>query len=93
MSADVACAMFLLCENQAQGTVEIGVLGHVPTCRRCAERLGFTLQPGYFMFAPGPVAVFHPDAAEDDGPCQAEWHALRRVKRADHCPACNEANR
>lgn len=31
-------------------------------------------------------------AVEPDGPCRQQWHVLRRVKRADRCPGCGEAN-
>lgn len=29
---------------------------------------------------------------DKDGECQHLWHRTRRVKRADRCPACNEAS-
>lgn len=31
--------------------------------------------------------------SKSDDPCRAGWHDARRVKRADRCPLCGEANR
>lgn len=38
------CDWFLLCENPPDGMVAHPVLGEVPTCRRCAERLDLDLE-------------------------------------------------
>lgn len=37
------CQWFLLCDNPAAGVVVHPVLGFVPTCERCADRLGLSL--------------------------------------------------
>lgn len=42
--ADEVCAWFAACTNPADGTVEHPVLGQVPTCRRCADKLSLELQ-------------------------------------------------
>lgn len=39
------CEWFALCENTADGVVSHPVLGDVPTCQRCADRLGLDLRP------------------------------------------------
>ena len=39
------CEWFLMCENQANGVVGHAVLGLVPTCRRCADKLDLDLLP------------------------------------------------
>jgi hypothetical protein len=38
------CEWFALCENPATGLVAHPVLGHVPTCQRCADRFNLTLE-------------------------------------------------
>lgn len=38
------CQYFALCENEAEGTVENPVLGAVPACQRCADRVGARLE-------------------------------------------------
>lgn len=38
------CEWFALCPNPADGTVSHPVLGDVPTCTRCADKLGLKLQ-------------------------------------------------
>lgn len=38
------CEWFLLCDNQAVGTVAHPILGSVPTCQRCANKLGLTFE-------------------------------------------------
>jgi hypothetical protein len=35
----VTCEYFALCVNEADGTVTHPILGQVPTCRRCAEKM------------------------------------------------------
>lgn len=37
------CQWFAMCDNVAIGTVTHPVLGNVPTCRRCADKLGLVL--------------------------------------------------
>lgn len=37
------CEWFLFCENPADGTVHHPFIGDVPTCNRCAEKLGLEL--------------------------------------------------
>lgn len=37
------CEWFLLCTNEADGTVEHPILGSVPTCQRCADKLDLDL--------------------------------------------------
>lgn len=37
------CRWFALCDQPADGVVAHRVLGHVPTCERCATRLGLEL--------------------------------------------------
>ena len=39
------CEWFLLCENEADGTVHHPFIGWVPTCKRCADKLGLKLEP------------------------------------------------
>jgi hypothetical protein len=39
------CEYFLLCENEAEGTVANPVLGPVPCCKRCADKVEATLAP------------------------------------------------
>lgn len=41
----MTCEWFLLCENPAQGVVNHPFLGDVPTCQRCAEKLGLEFEP------------------------------------------------
>jgi hypothetical protein len=38
---DVLCQWYALCENPATGTMPHPVLGNVPICERCAERVDF----------------------------------------------------
>lgn len=38
------CDWFALCTNTADGHVAHPVLGKVPTCKRCADRLDLTLE-------------------------------------------------
>lgn len=40
-----ACEYFALCDRPADGTVSHPILGDVPCCTRCAERVGADLQP------------------------------------------------
>lgn len=37
------CEWFLMCANEAAGTVTHPILGEVPTCERCADKAGKTL--------------------------------------------------
>lgn len=41
---DTICEWFLLCTNRANGTVKHPILGAVPTCKRCADKLDLVLQ-------------------------------------------------
>jgi hypothetical protein len=36
------CMWFALCDRPANGVGDAGPLGHLPICRRCAERVGMT---------------------------------------------------
>jgi hypothetical protein len=36
---DIGCEVFLLCENAATTTVPNSVLGDVPACQRCADKM------------------------------------------------------
>lgn len=38
------CRWFALCTRPSAGTVRHPVLGDVPTCQRCADRLGLDLE-------------------------------------------------
>lgn len=38
------CEWFALCDNEAAGVVKHPALGNVPTCRRCADRLGLKVE-------------------------------------------------
>jgi hypothetical protein len=42
----VTCRWFLQCDNPAVGVVRHSVLGNVPCCRRCADKLGLDLRVG-----------------------------------------------
>lgn len=42
----MTCRWFALCDREADGVVEHPVLGDVPTCKRCANRLGLTFKEG-----------------------------------------------
>jgi len=39
------CEWFALCDHEADGTVSHPILGAVPTCQRCADRLDLHLVP------------------------------------------------
>jgi len=39
------CRWFALCDHPAAGTVAHPILGPVPTCTRCTNRLGLALVP------------------------------------------------
>lgn len=39
------CQWFALCDREAAGVVAHPVLADVPTCQRCADRLGLLLEP------------------------------------------------
>lgn len=39
----ILCNWFALCPNPADGRVDHPVLGAVPTCKRCADKLGLEL--------------------------------------------------
>ncbi len=41
----IDCRYFALCDRSADGIVRHPILGDVPTCRRCAERVGAELVP------------------------------------------------
>lgn len=59
----MSCQYFALCENSAIGVVPNPILGPVPCCQRCADRVGVTL-----LFDPdNPHADLLPDP---DG----NWH-------------------
>lgn len=36
----ITCAMFTMCHNNATLLVDVGVLGHLASCERCAAKLG-----------------------------------------------------
>lgn len=38
------CQWFALCDKPADGVVKHPILGDVPTCQRCADKLGLDLQ-------------------------------------------------
>jgi hypothetical protein len=51
------CEYFALCDNSAEGMVPNPILGNVPCCQRCADRVGATL-----LFDPdNPNAALLPD--------------------------------
>lgn len=57
----MSCQYFALCDNEAIGVVVNPILGNVPCCQRCADRVGVTL-----LFDPvNPHAELLPDPAED----------------------------
>lgn len=39
----VKCEYFAMCDNDAVGTVPNPVLGPVPCCKRCADKVGYEL--------------------------------------------------
>lgn len=39
------CEWFAMCDHEAVGQVEHPILAPVPTCQRCADRLGLRLEP------------------------------------------------
>lgn len=41
----VQCEWFVMCDQEAAGAVRHPVLGAVPTCQWCADKLGLTLEP------------------------------------------------
>lgn len=41
----IMCSWFALCPNDADGRVDHPVLGAVPTCKRCADKLDLELKP------------------------------------------------
>jgi hypothetical protein len=45
----VTCEWFALCDNEAAGVVSHPILGDVPTCERCAEKLGLVLVDGEWV--------------------------------------------
>lgn len=45
----VQCTYFALCDHEAVGVTEVGVLGYVPICQRCADKLGITPSPAEFQ--------------------------------------------
>lgn len=63
---DVACQMFLLCDQPAEGIADIApggsvpaMVGTIPTCVRCAEKLGHPFTLGRFTIdAAGTTATF-----------------------------------
>lgn len=38
------CGYFAFCTNVAEGTIPHPILGDVPTCQRCADRVGLALE-------------------------------------------------
>lgn len=57
----MSCQYFALCDNEAVGNVVHPVLGNVPTCQRCADKLDLTL-----VYDPdNPHAELLPDPADD----------------------------
>jgi hypothetical protein len=39
------CRVFALCDRPAVGTIDHSILGRVPSCQRCADRLEQELTP------------------------------------------------
>ena len=39
----VTCQWFALCDKDAVGVVDHPILGYVPTCQRCADKMDLTL--------------------------------------------------
>lgn len=58
----VACVYFALCDRPADGVVSMGrILDPVPTCQRCADKVGAELVRGSFVVdADGLSATFTP---------------------------------
>lgn len=44
-STEIACEAFALCDRAADGAYAHPALSWVPSCTRCAEKLGETLVP------------------------------------------------
>lgn len=44
MDTTTTCEWFVLCDNRAVGTVAHPVLGSVPTCQRCADKLDLVFE-------------------------------------------------
>lgn len=44
----VICSVFLLCNNPAVGTIRHPILDYVPSCERCANKLGHDIIPTEF---------------------------------------------
>jgi hypothetical protein len=40
---NTTCEWFALCDNASVGTVKHPILGDVPTCQRCADKLSLDL--------------------------------------------------
>jgi hypothetical protein len=40
LPAPPTCSWFALCDHPAAGVVHHPILGNVPTCQRCADKLG-----------------------------------------------------
>lgn len=58
----VACVYFALCDRSADGVVPIGFLDPIPTCQRCADKVGADLTRGTFDVASdGLSATFTPE--------------------------------
>ena len=63
------CAVFALCDRSAVGFYPHPILGPVPSCKRCADRLGYVLGDAYL--GPDPTCSYG-DASEpehDHGAC------------------------
>ena len=43
-TASLICEWFVLCDKPADGTVYHPIIGSVPTCKRCAEKLELTFE-------------------------------------------------
>ena len=44
-TTETRCEWFALCDHVAAGVVHHPILGNVPTCQRCADKLGLTFNP------------------------------------------------
>ncbi len=61
----IACEYFALCDREAVGTVPNPVLGPVPCCQRCADRVETELDP----FPPREECQACRGRCYTDGPC------------------------
>jgi hypothetical protein len=64
----MSCQWFALCDNSADGVVKHPILGNVPTCKRCADKLDLVLL--YDPINPNPDLLPEPEDAD----CWHESH-------------------